>query len=126
MGDAAFSERGAAGPVGHDDRVLRPCYLHIVKRNRLHQHCGIDALLIARPDEVVERQARQRHHWRAIHMRVVEPVEEMDCARSCGPDAHSKPPRMLGETGGHEGRRLLVTHADILDPIASLAQRFDD
>ncbi len=60
-------------------------------------------------------------HRRVVELRVVEPVGQVDAARSGGGQAHAQPAGGLGVRGGHEGRRLLVVdqHEPDLVPVPS-------
>ena len=106
--------------------MLRPGHFDIVERHVLHQLRRVDALLVARSDQVMERHAGNRDNRRAVHVCVVKAIEEVDGAGTCGADADAKLTCVFGEAGRHEGRRFLVTHADVLDPILTLAQRLDN
>jgi hypothetical protein len=61
-----------------------------------------------------------------IHVRVIQAVEEVHGAGARGADADAKLAGALGKARRHKGGRFLVAHADVLDPILTLAQRFDD
>jgi hypothetical protein len=50
----AIAERHAAGAIGHQHPVFRPGHHDIVERDVLRQLCRVDALLVARPDQVME------------------------------------------------------------------------
>src|SRR5271170_6040731 len=126
MCDAAVAESRATGSVSDDDRVLRPAHLDIVERDRLHQFGGIDTLLVTRPDQVVECHAGQRDNGRAVHIGVVESVEQMYRAGACGADADPQASSMFGEARSHEGCGLLMPNADILDAVPPLTERLDD
>ena len=126
MRDPAIAERGATGAVGDQDGMFRTRHFDIVERDVLHQLGRVDALLIARADEIVERQAGDRHHRRAVHIGVVQTVEQMHRPRPGGADADPEPSGVLGEAGSHEGRRFLMPDADVADAILTFAQRLDD
>jgi hypothetical protein len=71
MGDPAIAECYAAGAVRHQHGVFRSGHFDIVERDVLHQLRRVDALLVARPDQVMKRHAGNRHNRRAVHVRVV-------------------------------------------------------
>jgi hypothetical protein len=126
MCDPAIAERRAAGAVGDQHRVFRPGHFDIVERDILHQLRRVDALLVARSDEIVEGHAGNCDDRRAIHMRVIEAVQKVDGAGSCRAHADAKLAGVLGESRSHERRGFFVTHADVFDPILTFAQRLDD
>ena len=106
--------------------MFRPSYFDIEERDVLHQLRRVDTLLVARPDQIMERHAGNRDNRRAIHVRVIQAVEKVDGAGARGADTDAKLAGVLGKARRHKGGRFLVTHADVLDPILTLAQRFDD
>ena len=126
MGDPTIAECGPAGAVGHQHGVFRSGHFDVVERDVLHELCCIEALLVTSSDEIVEGHAGNRDDRRSVHMRVIEAVEKVDGAGSSRADADAEPAGMFGESRSHERRGLLVTRADVLDPILTFAQRLDD
>ncbi len=61
-----------------------------------------------------------------IHARVVEPVQQVDRARPRGGQAHPDLSGELGVGAGHEGRHLLVAHADIVECLGAPAHGAHD
>ena len=61
-----------------------------------------------------------------LEVRVVETVQQMDCARPRRADADAEAPRVFGKPESHEGLSFLVLDADIPDPVLPFPQRFDD
>jgi hypothetical protein len=113
MSDPAIAERHPAGAVGHQHRVFRPGHFDIVERDVLHELRRVGALLIACSDQVMKGHAGNRDNRRAVHVRVIQAVEEVDDARPRGADAEAKLAGVLGKARRHEGRRFLVTHPDV-------------
>jgi hypothetical protein len=121
-----IAERRPTGTIGNDHRMLGTGHFYIVKRDVLHDSRGIDALLVAHADQVVKGDAGQGEDGRAVEVRIVEPVQEMDCARSSGSHAHSKPSSVLGDARRHESGGFLVPYTDVTDAVTPLAQCLDD
>jgi hypothetical protein len=90
MSDPTIAERHAAGAIRHQHRVFWPGHFDIVERDVLHELRRVDALLVARPDQVMKRHAGNRDNRRAVHVRVVETVQKVYGARAGGADAHAK------------------------------------
>jgi hypothetical protein len=90
MGDPAITERNTAGAVRHQHRVFRSCHFHIVESDILHQLRRIDALLVARSDQVMKGHPGNRDNRRSIHVRVVKAVEKANRAGACGADADAE------------------------------------
>jgi hypothetical protein len=90
MGDSTIPKRCAAGPVRDHHSVFRPGHFDIVKRNVLHELRRVDALLVARPDQVMKRHAGDREDRGAVHVCVVKTVEEVNGAGTGGADADAK------------------------------------
>jgi hypothetical protein len=82
MGDPAVTERHPAGAVRHQHGVFRAGHFDIVERHVLHQLRGVDALLVARSDQVVERHARDRDDRRAVHVCAQHGRLMGDCRRA--------------------------------------------
>ena len=126
MGDPTIAECGPAGAVGHQHGVFRSGHFDVVERDVLHEFCCIEALLVTRPDEIVEGHAGNRDDRRSVHVRVIEAVKKVDGAGSSRADADAELAGMFGESRSHERRGFLVTHPDISDAVLAFAQRFDD
>ena len=126
MRDAAVAQRGAAGAVGDDDRMLGAGDLARYRARRpasggrCRRPAGSDA------DQIVEGQPGQRDDGRAVERGVVEPVHQMDGAGARRSDADAETPGVFGEAGSHEGGGLFMPDADIADPVLALPQRLDD
>ncbi len=103
--------------VGHQHGVFRSGHFDIIERDVLHKLCCVEALLVARPDEIVERHAGNRNDRRSIHVCIIEAVKEVDSARSSRADADAELAGVFCEPRSHEGGRLLVPYPDIFDPI---------
>ncbi len=126
MGHAAVAQRGPTGAIADDDRMLGASHLLVVQGHVLHQLGGVDTLLITHADQIVESEPSQGDHRRAIESRIIEPIEEVDGAGTCGSQAYAQTSGVLGKAGGHEGCSLFVPDADIANPVLALAQRFND
>jgi len=77
-----------------------------------------------RADQVVELKPGDGEHRRAVELRVVKPVQEMNPARPGGRQANTELAGILRVCARHERCRLFVPHLDEANAIASLAQRF--
>ena len=62
----------------------------------------------------------------AVHLGVVQAVQEVEGAGARGRQAHAEFPGELGIAAGHERGGLLVAHLDEADPVLARAQRLHD
>jgi hypothetical protein len=93
--------------------------VHVLAGHVLEEREEIDFLLVVAaerralllPDDCDDRLV--------IGLGIVEPVQEMDCARPRGRKAHSDFASELRMRARHEGRELLVTSLHELDRIAA-------
>ena len=95
-----------AGHAGHRDEV---------RRDVLEQRLQIHFLLIMRADRGARLLADDGDDRHVVHLRVVEPVQQMDRARTGGRVAE---PDLAGELGmrrGHERRHFLMPNLDVLE-----------
>jgi hypothetical protein len=114
-GDRALGHRDAHGPVDQlPDLHGRHRGLHVLVRDVLEQRLQIDLLLVFAAHRGAIGLADDGDHRLVIHLRVVEPVEQVDRARTGGGDADADLARELGVGAGHEGGHLLVPHLDEL------------
>src|SRR5437667_364647 len=77
-------------------------------------------------DQIAVMVPRDRQNRLPVDLGVVEPVQQMDPARTRGGDADPEPAGIFGVSAGHEGRRLLVPDLDETDFILALPQRLDE
>ena len=78
MGDATAGERGAAARIDETSRMRGAHDLLVEHRHVLEQREEINLLLIVHAKHVVVRLAGEREDGRAIELRVVEAVEQMN------------------------------------------------
>ena len=86
--------------------------LLVVDGDVLEQRQQVDFLLIVRADQVVVRLAGDREHRRAVHLGVVQAVQQVDGAGARGGEADAEPAGVLRIAAGHERRGFLVAHLD--------------
>ncbi len=77
-------------------------------------------LLGLRSDEVMELHAGDGDHGLAIHLGVVESIEQMNAAGAGGRNAGAQFAREFRPGAGHEGSRFLVSDLDESDALAVL------
>src|SRR3954447_11242762 len=65
-------------------------------------------------------------HWLAIQLRVIEPVQQMNTARTRGSEADSEPTGELGVPASHEGRCFFMPCLNEADLVLFLPQAFHD
>ena len=126
MRDAALRERRAA--AGVDDRlhVARAHDLLVVDRDVFEERQQVDFLLVLRAEKIVIRLTGDREHRRAIHLGVVQSVEEMDRARTRRRETDAKLPRVFCVAARHERRGFFVADLDERQTILPLTQRLHD
>jgi hypothetical protein len=90
MSDSPIAKRYATGPVRHQHSVFRSGHFDIIQGHVLHELRRVDALLVARSDQVMKGHARDRDNRRAIHVCVVKTVEKVDGAGTRGADTHAQ------------------------------------
>jgi hypothetical protein len=99
----------AEGAVQHHGKLLRGAdHLRELRRHILEEREQVDFLHVGRPQHTAALLADDGHHGDAIQFGVIEPVEEMHCARPLGGRHHAHPARVLGVPDGHERRGFLV------------------
>ena len=109
---AARNAHGAVDQVSHLRRNAGSG--HEVGSHILEQGLQIDLLLVVRADGgacLLPDDGDNRH---VIHLRVVQPGQQMDCARAGGCVAEADLAGEFGVTRGHEGSHLLVAHLHIM------------
>ena len=121
-----MGERGAAGELDHVLHVGRPHDARVVDAHVHEQLVELDVLLRVGVDEIVELQPSDGENRLAIELGVIEPVEQMDAARSGCCETDAEPTRPLGIGAGVERGGLLVPHLDEADAVLADPQRFDD
>ena len=89
--DAAQRQRRAAAGVDQRADVPGAEDLLVVDGDVLEERQQVDFLLVARADQVVVGLAGDREHRRAVHLGVVEAVEQVDRARARGGEADAEP-----------------------------------
>jgi hypothetical protein len=80
MGDAAIRERGSASQLGDILHVLRAHAARVVDAYIHEEFVELDILLASRFGQVMELHTRDREHWLAVQLRIVQPVEQMDAS----------------------------------------------
>ena len=88
----------------------------------LEEREEIHFLLVTRADEVVVGLTRQGEHRRAVHLRVVEAVEQMNRAGPGGRKADAEPTGVFRVAAGHERRGLFVSHLHEREAVLPRAQ----
>ncbi len=86
---------------------------HVVAGHVLEQRLQVDLLLVVRADRGARLLAHDGDHRHVVHLRVVQPGQQVDCPRSRGRVAQ---PDLAGELGvrrRHEGGHLLVADLDV-------------
>ncbi len=86
----------------------------------------VDILLGRRVDQVAEVVAGDREHGRAVELRVVQPVGQVQAARARGRQAHAQPAAELRVRGCGERGRFLVANLDEADLLLVRAQGLHD
>jgi hypothetical protein len=124
--DAPVDERAPAGEVRHARDVGGSHDPRVVHREVLEDPAEIDVLLPEGVDEVVVLVARDREHGLTVHLRIVEPVREMEPARSRGGEADAQAAGELGVPRGHEGGAFLVADLDEPDPVLPVPKALHD
>src|SRR5438552_1929969 len=77
-------------------------------------------------DQVVVVVAGDGQDRLAVHLGVIQAIEEVDAARAAGSQAATQPAGVLGIAAGHERRRFLVPHLQEANPVLARPQRFHD
>src|SRR5256885_333376 len=124
--DAAGRERGAARRV--DERACVPGAedLLVVGGDVLEERQQIDFLLVPHAHEVVVGLPGDGEHRRAIELRVVEAVEQVNGSRAGGGETNAELARVLRVARRHERRRFLVANLNERDALLPDAKRFHD
>ena len=93
-------------------------------RRDVHEHLvEVHVLLVVGPDQIMEGVAGDRQDMLPVELRVIQPIEQMQAARSGGRHAHAQTPRELGVPAGRKRRGLLMTNLHQSDPVLSGPQR---
>jgi hypothetical protein len=121
VGDAAAGQRVPAGEVGHVADVFGPHDARTVNGHVREDAVQVEVLLRVRVDEVVEVVAGDCQDGLAVHLRIVQAVEEVDAPGAGRRQADTKPAGVLGVGASHERCRLLVPHLDEADLVLSLS-----
>lgn len=79
-------------------------------------------LLRERADQIMKLQAGDRQHGSAVHLRVIEAVQQMNAARSGRGQTDTKFAGVFGIAARHEGRGLLVPDVDEADLVLMSSQ----
>lgn len=121
-----LADRHAQGSVQHMEQLCRADHGLDIGGNVLEQALQIDFLLVVAAQRGSRLLADDGQHRLMIHARVVEPVQQVDRARPRGGEAHPDLSGELGVGAGHEGRHLLVAHADIVECLGAPAHGAHD
>ena len=126
VGDVASGQGRADGQVherGNADRDVD----HRVVGGQIHEHpVQVHLLLVAGAEVRGGLHPGDRQHRGVVQLGVVEPVDEMQAARTRRRQAHAEPSGGLRVAGGHERRGLLVVDQDERDLVPVTAEPFHD
>ena len=118
-GDSAFGFRDANGTIDQmPDRRRARSHVHVFVRDIFEQTDKIDFLLIIAADRGPSLLPDNRNNRGVIHFRVVESVEQMNCAGPGGGETNSHFASELRMRARHERGHLLVPNLHIVDRIA--------
>ena len=122
-----FADSAARHAPSTSDRDLAGAgHLLVEDADILVQRDEIDLLLVVRPEQVVVGLAGYREHRRAIHLRVIQTVEQVNCPRSGRREAHAELAGVLRVAARHERRRFLVPDLDERDAVLVRAECFHE
>ena len=110
--DRALGERDPYRSVDQMARLRRVDARLDVGGDVLEERVEVDLLLVARSERHAALLPDDRHDRRAVELRVVEPVQEVDGPRAGGGQAHTDLIRELRVAAGHERGHLLVADLD--------------
>ena len=122
----SIGQSGAASQFGHVFDVGRSHDARVIDADIHEELVQLHILLGIGVEQVVELQARDRHHGGAIELGVVKAIQQMDAPGTrCG-EAAAEPARILGISAGHEGRRLFVSHLNEANGVGPFPQGLHD
>src|SRR5437660_7353768 len=124
VGDATKGEGRPARRIDERHDMLRAHYLLVVNRDVLEKRKQVDFVLIMRADQVVVGLTGNGENGRTVELRVVQPVEQVNRARTRGGEANAEPPRVFCVSARHESSGLFVADLDERHPVLPRAQRF--
>jgi hypothetical protein len=119
-------EGHAAGERGHVLHVRRSHDALAVDRDVGEDAVEIDVLLREGADQIVKVMPGDRENRLPVELRVIQPVQQMQPARSGGGKTDAELAGVLRIRAGHERGRLLVPDLNEPDRVLALPERFHD
>ena len=103
-----------------------PHHPRVVDGDVLEDLVEVEVLLGEGVDQIVIMMSGDGEHRLAVHLGVIEAVEQVDAARAGGGETDAELARVLGVAARHERGGLLVAHLDEADQLLAFPQRLDD
>ena len=119
--DAAERQRGAAAGVDERADVTGAEDLLVIDSDVFEERQQIDFLLIASADEIVIGLAGNRQNGGAVHLCVVQAVQQMNRARPGRGQTDAEPAGIFRVAARHERGGLFVSYLDERDTILTRA-----
>ena len=123
---AALEDRRLQGQLGDARHLAGGGQQGAVVRAAGEDRLGVGLLEVAAADLGARDVRRDGEHRRPVALAVVEPVDQVQAARSGRPEHGGRSAGDLRVGAGREGPRLLVAHVDELDVRLVPPQRVDD
>ena len=122
MRDCATRQRGLDRFIHDVDHVGRPHDALVVRGDIHEQLVQIHILLIMRSDQVVKGVTGNGEHRLAIALGVVQPIQQVNSARTRSRQAHAKPARVFGVAASRESGGFFMPNlneSDLVLPFRS-------